>query len=526
MKPKLVIALLLIVILPIGLLGWLGTRVVRDEQERIHERFEDLLQGRLRDADATVGEVVDTLERRLLELLADVPVDAQSMRALSRRDGAVRQAFVLDQDGKIFYPNPREEITQAERDFLFRTQRIWIDKVLVGAASIESNFRIGRSYQPRSAHGWYVWYWDEGINLIFWRRGESGRVVGVEVEMARLMADILARLPSFDSAKPNPADGCIALADSNGRAMYQWGSYEFSEDMKPRVSIPLRRPLAAWMLHYYVDPVAAGNEYGGSILFALLTALVAVGTALTGLAIYFYRESSREIREATQRVNFVNQVSHELKTPLTNIRMYAELLQQDIPEDDEKLGRHADVVVSESQRLSRLINNVLTFGRSRRKKLELHPVPGVVDDVIGRVVEQFRPSLDEKDMSIACSDEAKETVVFDADVLGQILGNLFGNVEKYAVSGKVLNIKSSQKGGVTTIVVFDRGPGVPREHREKIFEPFHRVSDKLTEGAAGTGIGLAIARDLARLHGGDLVLVPSETGAEFKLTLNTPREES
>jgi len=85
-----------------------------------------------------------------------------------------------------------------------------------------------------------------------------------------------------------------------------------------------------------------------------------------------------------------------------------------------------------------------------------------------------------------------------------------------------MEVKSLQDGSTTTIIISDRGPGIPRGQEQKIFEPFHRLSNKLSDGVTGTGIGLTIARDLARKHGGDLKAVGSDTGARFELQLHTP----
>src|SRR6185503_4134452 len=104
----------------------------------------------------------------------------------------------------------------------------------------------------------------------------------------------------------------------------------------------------------------------------------------------------------------------------------------------------------------------------------------------------------------------------------QILGNLFSNVEKYAAQGGLMEVTSRQNGSTTLIVVADRGPGIPRGQEEKIFDPFHRLSNKLSDGVTGTGIGLSIARELARKHGGDLKAVASDVGACFLLELRTP----
>ena len=164
-------------------------------------------------------------------------------------------------------------------------------------------------------------------------------------------------------------------------------------------------PLGAWRLEYYASSSVAGAAAGGLPWWRgpAPAALLALG--VLALAFYFYREQAREMRDAAQRVSFVNQVSHELKTPLTNIRMYAELLDKDLGEqsnagEDNRSRRYLDVIVFESQRLSRLIGNVLSFSRSRREALELHRQSGVVDDVIQRVLDQFEPALRTKDIDV------------------------------------------------------------------------------------------------------------------------------
>jgi signal transduction histidine kinase len=263
---------------------------------------------------------------------------------------------------------------------------------------------------------------------------------------------------------------------------------------------------------------AAGGFFGAA-------GLVVVGVVLTGLAVFFYRESSRELREARSRVRFVNQVSHELRTPLTNIRLYAELLEGRIGDGDVEARRKLEVIVAESERLSRLIGNVLTFARQGRGELALHPRPGSLDEVVGDVVEQFRPALAARGVTVEQALDAKGAVLLDRDAVEQIVGNLLSNVEKYAPRSGPLEIRSHREAGRTLLQVADRGPGIPQVSTEAVFRPFVRLSNRLTEGVSGTGIGLAIARDLARLQGGELRLVPSERGACFELELpNAPND--
>jgi signal transduction histidine kinase len=279
-----------------------------------------------------------------------------------------------------------------------------------------------------------------------------------------------------------------------------------------------------WRLRYFTGAGAGGGTLGAGALTGLVGGLIAAGVALLGVSIYFYREHAGEMRSASQKVSFVNQVSHELKTPLTNIRMYAELAADKLDaESDPELGKCLGVVSDESGRLGRLIGNVLTFAK-RGRGATLRPVPGDVDEVVATTLDHFRPSLDKAGVEIEWAPGAGGTCSVDADALEQILANLFSNVEKYAASGKSLKVGSSRDGGRVEIVIRDRGPGIRKSEREKVFEPFARLSDALTEGVSGTGIGLSIARDLARLHGGDLVLTEPEEdgGCRFVLTLAAP----
>jgi signal transduction histidine kinase len=234
--------------------------------------------------------------------------------------------------------------------------------------------------------------------------------------------------------------------------------------------------------------------------------------------VWTYRESGRALRDAAQRVNFVNQVSHELKTPLTNVRLYAELLEEQLPEEDAVARRRLEVLLGECRRLSRLIANVLTFAREGRRGAAPASDPVSVDDVVRDLVEQFAPAFQARGVRVDLAAGAPRPVGVDADALAQIVGNLFGNVEKYAPCAP-LAVRTHQEPGRVHVAVHDGGPGIPVAARERVFEPFVRLGGEGLEAVPGTGIGLGIARDLARAHGGDLRIVPAERGACFEVTL-------
>ncbi len=537
MKPKLAIIFSVLILAPLAAMAWMGMKIARDERAMVSHRFDELLAQRLADVNSIVSKVVESRARNLQKITDFQKIDHSTIRDVVRAERTVRQIFVLDVDGKMIHPPLNEPRNQSEEEFLTRTRHIW--------ESGESFFRPSDPATPSPVkktrkgkgktdteviengedRGWYTWYWGSGVNFIFWRQDTKGRVVGAELDRLTLMADIVGELPETSPGETGLADGRIQLVDSDGQPVYVWGSYEPARDERPRVIRDLDPPLGAWRLRYFASMVTVGDEIGGGIVFGTLVSIGALALIMFALAFYFVRESGREARDARQRVTFVNQVSHELKTPLTNIRMYAELLEDRIDEDDDQPRNYLEIIVTESQRLSRLIGNVLTFAAKHRNKLTVRPVTGKIDDTIRAVIDQFRPSLEADGFEIVVDLTGEGASYFDADAVGQILSNLIGNVEKYALQAGWIRICARRDGNMLAISVEDRGPGIPASARKRIFQPFVRLSQRVADGTSGTGIGLNISRDLARLHGGDLMLEPAKDGALFRAVILAPLDE-
>jgi signal transduction histidine kinase len=371
--------------------------------------------------------------------------------------------------------------------------------------------------------GWFVWYWDRGLNLIYWQRRPSGHLVGAALERSRWISDVISVLPETtnNAVSSEPVIMSFRVVNAASEKVYDWGP-EIEEKAVSFVEIPLESPLASWRLQCFLsgDQISGGN--GRSAIWTMATGLSAFTLTLVVLAWLLYRDYSRDLREATQQVSFVNQVSHELKTPLTNIRMYAELLERDFDaaeqEFDARPRQRLAVIISEAQRLSRLIGNVLTFARQNRNTLEPHPLDTNVLPLVRQIVGRFTPSLSEHGISAVVEGTDEQALRVDSDFIEQILGNLINNVERYAASGKSLVVRCVISGSVITIDVIDSGPGIPSSQRSKVFRPFCQLSNDL-RASTGTGIGLSITRELARLHNGDVQLMNSERGCWFRVEL-------
>jgi signal transduction histidine kinase len=230
----------------------------------------------------------------------------------------------------------------------------------------------------------------------------------------------------------------------------------------------------------------------------------------------------REMVLAGQKTSFVANVSHELKTPLTSIRMYAEMLGGAAGDDPGQRGKYVGVILAESERLSRLIANVLDFSRMEEGKKRYRPETFPLQEVLQEIAEAWGPTLSEQGMDLRIEAPSQPlTATVDRDALVQVLQNLLVNAGKYAAAGgEVILAASAGPAGDIILRVLDRGPGVPPSMREKIFRKFQRGDDRLTAETTGAGLGLAIARNLLRDQGGDLTCHSRPGGgAEFRVVL-------
>ncbi len=228
---------------------------------------------------------------------------------------------------------------------------------------------------------------------------------------------------------------------------------------------------------------------------------------------FFLIAHLRALGSATQKVSFINQVSHELKTPLTNLQLYIDLLKEDVSDQSSALKKVA-ILEQESARLNRLVHNIQMFTHGER--LSLSKKEEDIDALVTGVADGFRPLFDQNgtELQLECS---AGTANADRAVLEQVLVNLISNVEKYAPDGKFLKISAYQDEGQTIITMQDDGPGIPYDLKETIFQPFSRGDDRLSEGVSGIGIGLTLSVNLMDAHGGTLRLKDTNHGTCFEV---------
>jgi len=275
-------------------------------------------------------------------------------------------------------------------------------------------------------------------------------------------------------------------------------------------------PFGDLALRLILPPLQSAE--GTTYLYTIAGLLVLAGSV--GL-FALYHMVGVTVRYAERRSNFAAAVSHELKTPLTAIRMHSEMLRDGMVPDDEKRSDYYATITAESERLTRLIDNVLEFSRLEQGTREMNivtaPIGSVVRDVARNLEGHVASAGFRLDIEI---DDDLPPVRFERDAVVQILYNLVDNALKYArdAQEKVVHLRCARAGETVRLTVRDAGPGVAAKHLRKVFEPFYRAGSELTRTAKGTGIGLALVKGLAGRMGA-AVSGKNASGGGFEVSL-------
>jgi signal transduction histidine kinase len=253
---------------------------------------------------------------------------------------------------------------------------------------------------------------------------------------------------------------------------------------------------------------------------AAILAVVWLAVLLAMLALW--RNLNEQVKLARKKDDFISAVSHELRTPLTSIRMYTEMLEKDWVKDDAKRREYYGTMRQETERLTRLIENVLDFSRIQRGKKNFDFTIGDVNGCIRDVVEMMRPCADRAGFVIETNLYPIEPFPFDNDAVTQIVINLIDNALKYArqARDKRIFVRTHSDDWSAIIEVEDHGPGIPKSQQKRIFEAFYRCGDEATRQTTGTGLGLALVKRFAEAHHGIVeILTPKPAGALFRIRI-------
>jgi len=250
--------------------------------------------------------------------------------------------------------------------------------------------------------------------------------------------------------------------------------------------------------------------YGIASILLLLAMMLGV--------VMILRDISREKKLATLRSDFISNVTHELKTPLTSIRMYAESLMMRRVKEDTGQSKYLSVIVNESERLKRMINNILEFSKMEKARQEYHPVEINLSEILQTAILDMNYWLEKKGFNIVTEIEDNVIVKADPEKFYQVYSNLLSNAIKYSGDSRNIYIRLFRNTDSVITEVEDNGIGIAEDLQAKIFEEFYRVESGESGNIAGTGLGLTVVKEIVEAHQGK-IQVHSEIGEGSKFSV-------
>jgi signal transduction histidine kinase len=392
----------------------------------------------------------------------------------------------------------------------FRLTRLWRSAGLAGAlactvctsalADEQTTLLRGReSFSTRSL---------ANDHIVFFRpRADETGVEGFVLDTRELVSTLKTRVLTArgleEVVQVHPRTGTAAKNDAVSKG----------PNGSPRVGFDFHRtltpPFSHVALDIHVGPLADAQEpaWVEALQWLLACAIVLGSYAL-------YRMAKTQLEFAERSRNFVSAVSHELKTPLAAIRMHAEMLENDWVADETKRTDYYRTISRESERLTRLIDSVLTLSRVERKR-ELSLRRADLKPWLLEAKQLLLPHVEQGGFVLDMDfEDSKREVWFEPDALKQVLFNLVDNALKYGKNGNVRRV--SVRGRATAdgviLTVQDGGPGVKPGDLRRIFQPFYRAENELTRTHPGIGIGLSLVEGLVLAMGGSVTAENLEPG--------------
>ena len=256
------------------------------------------------------------------------------------------------------------------------------------------------------------------------------------------------------------------------------------------------------MAEVALRPSAIDKLFIGGLPRSRLPLLVGLLGLTAGLVVVAVWQLRREQELARMRAGFVSSVSHELRTPLAQIRMFSETLRLGRVRSEAERERSLEIIDQEARRLTHLVDNVLQFSRAERRTIHLAPERTELGAHVRETIDSFLPLARARGVTIRAEPADRLVIAVDRYALRQMLLNLLDNAVKYGPTGGTVTVSVSAAGDRARICVDDQGPGIAPQHRERVFAPFYRLERDANSAVAGSGLGLAVVRELAVLHGG------------------------
>jgi signal transduction histidine kinase len=526
-----------IVLLPLLIILVIQYRSLRALEQTLPVYRRDVLSSYLREVASEVANLYRTHAERSLAVTVTAPAEKEAAERAptpaiirsatehfkSQEFKGVKRFFIaLANEGatqsEVLFYNPARQTLEPD------PQAVEMRSISVACAPYLIYIRQGTNIQPDAVGNER----DPASPLILkpikddQQRlvGLAGMTINQEWFIQEAVPEAVGRhLPKFFRGEPEEV--AVSLRDSANQVV--WSSHEAAEG-KPEVAQRLppfhsRYNLEARLRTLSVQQWARRNFLLNLSLSMAMTLVLAGGLAL-GL-----RAAAQELRLSQMKTDFVANVSHEFRTPLTSICALSEMLKYDRVKNWEKVREYGDHINAQGRRLTQLVNNILDFSRIESGQREYRFERADLQAVLDEAMEAVALRLKQSGHTLRLEASRLPPIRLDPDAIALALANLLDNAIKYSGSGTEILVRLARDNEMMHISVTDRGLGIPPGEQEKIFEKFYRVSTGMVHDVKGSGLGLSIVKHIVEAHRGR-VTVSSEMGRGSTFTIHLPVTET
>ena len=453
-----------------------------------------------------VEKVIIDSDRMLFRMVRlDDPREFKELwRRIVRISPVVETVVVLDEHRQLVHL-----VSKLRKSRLLGFRRVFLNKIVqdmdLSKLRLNAHKHLHKTYEGRSYLISYI------------RRRSSGRdyYIALNMNLPYITGDIFR-----DEFKELEDTRFIAVLNEAGRAIFgrsvpSDGTFVFVE----------RFPTTLYQWRLQIAPTEVGalrREVRARRTYNIVLVGGAIGVILIGMMVLLLA-IRKEAHANRLKSEFISNVTHELKTPLSLIRMFGELLSLGRTNDAKTTREYAEIITRESDRLSRLIDNVLDFARIERGKPAYEFHLGNLRTVVERGVDLCRYRAEQGGIALHTEIEADlPDTLLDENAMTLVLLNLLENALKYGITEEKgeIRVQLGHRDEVLKLTVSDQGPGIPRDELPRIFDRFYRAKAVRSQPARGSGIGLSLVKQITMAHGGR-VIAKSDLGkgASFEVTI-------
>lgn len=478
LRKKLTILVSVGVLLPVLVLTYLQYRSLTELENKTKGAFKDSLRQRLTNVQLQMKQRLEDVAVQTLKPIGNLPLSspngaeefAKYAEEVKRSHPEIQEVYVFDQQKW----QPSQDFLDDNRNFLL--------------------------------------VYDGGTYIYF--RLQQNRFAGVLLNERFVSDDLMAGSVKAAITSPEIA---IAISDENQRVLYSNAAPKNGYLLETN----LDRPFSNWRAGMGLRTTSFEEIGRGSFIHSIAATILVLLVLLGGVALII-RATDREARLAQAKANFVANVSHELKTPLSLLSLFSEILELGRVKNEEKRLEYYRIMRHESRRLNKVIDNILDFSKIEAGRKTYNFADGDMAEVIENVLSNYRYQIVNSGFDVETNIQRDlPPVSIDRDAMSQAISNLLDNAIKYSPEVKQLSITTDRRGSDLSVEITDRGIGIPRAEQTRIFEKFYRVGNGLVHDVKGSGLGLSLVKHIIEAHKGT-ISVESDVGKGSRFTILLP----